>query len=368
MTIIEEFASIVEIRKGRKIYLRKVILNGCCNPSVVNKDVAAASTANTEPNIQIIFVHGICGTEQQFQLLLQSMDDQLSSSSSSSSSSQSSTAHSSTTIACWLYDQVGCGQSPTLPNYNDYTYEETQADLKALLLAEQQNQTMHQHFPTPCWTLPTIVVGHSYGPSLFIPLLSEDPNLLLLLPNIIGFILINTSVRCPHLPIADGGHYIMKLPIFLLQCIQSPLTDAFIHMAVHPHHTELRNIIRIASQKNNMFVAKYYHQNSKWMTVSQLQMAAGGRRSSTGSNNKKDLVPTLIIHGTNDGVTPIECGQYMYNQLLLIASSSDDNKNEQRNNTPPVTFIAIDEASHMVMIEQPHQTAQAILHFIKPLL
>ncbi len=350
----DEFASVVEIRKGRHIYLRKVVL-----------DVAGTVTATNiqQPTLlQMIFVHGICGTEQQFQLLLQSMHDQLLLKVIPSSSQTTAPL----TITCWLYDQIGCGQSPMLHNHDGYSYEETQADLEALLSAERNAMN---GFPTPSSTQQTIVVGHSYGPSVLVPLLSDSN----LLPNLIGFILINTSVRCQYLPIADGGHVIMRLPLFILQCLQKQLTEAFIGMAIHPKHTELQDVVRTASQKNYMSVAKAYHRHSKWMTMSQLQQTAGRN-----VNQPPHQLPILIIHGTSDGVTPIECGQYMYNQLLRVdrsyQSADDDNiKNDgpvrtTATSSSPVTFVTIDDASHMTMIEQPLETAQAIVSFIASLM
>ena len=366
MTFKEEFGSIVEIRSGRQIYLRKVVLT---NRPEDDTDGATTKTTiqNTErPNLQMIFVHGICGTELQFQSVLQSMHDQL----------LPVATGVSFTISCWLYDQVGCGQSPILSNYNDYRYEETQADLKALLMAEQN--PIHD-FPTPSSSLPTIVVGHSYGPSVFVPLLLSDLNLL---PNLIGVVLISTSVRCSHLPLADGGHVIMRLPTFVLQCLQSQLTEAFIRIAVHPKHTELHDIIRTASQQNNMFVAQSYHRSAKWMTMSQLHQTIDRSSHETPiaitapnvpQSPPQQALPTLIIHGTDDGVTPIECGQYMYNELLSFGRSSPDNDETTTTPflptppSPPVTFVAIDVASHMVMIEQPHETALAIVNFIQSL-
>jgi pimeloyl-ACP methyl ester carboxylesterase len=353
----EEFAKVVEIRNGRHIYLRKVVLDGVTgSPDSLG---ATTTTVTTErPNLQMIFVHGICGTEQQYQLVLQSMDDQLRVMEKESSSSFTTT--------CWLYDQVGCGQSPMLPNYDDYSNEENQADLKALLLAEQNQK--NDCFPTPSLKFPTILVGHSYGPSIFIPLLLSEPNLL---PILTGLILISTSVRCPSLPMADGGHVVMRLPIVVLQCLQSQLTESFITMAVHPKHTELQDIIRTASQKNNMFVAKSYHRHAKWMTMSQLLSTVWRSRTAPQRNqpSQSTPVPTVIIHGTDDGVTPIECGQYMYNELLSRDRSSPEhiNRNEASANSsisPPITFVPIDIASHMVPIEQPDATAQTILNFM----
>ena len=348
----DEFASVVEVRKGRYIYLRKVVL-----------DVDGTFTATNQQQstvLQMIFVHGICGTEQQFQLLLQSIHDQLLLKVVPSSSPETIPL----TISCWLYDQIGCGQSPMLHSHDDYSYKETQADLEALLSAEQNAMNA---FPAPSSTQRTIVVGHSYGPSVFVPLLSESN----LLPNLIGFVLINTSVRCQHLPIADGGHVIMRLPLLILQCLQKQLTEAFIGMAIHPKHTELQHVVRTASQKNNMSVAKAYHRHSKWMTMSQLQQTAGRN-----AHQPPHQVPILIIHGTSDGVTPIECGQYMYNQLLRADRShhsadddDDDVNNDVRATTSsPVTFVMIDEASHMTMIEQPQETARAIVSFIASLM
>jgi pimeloyl-ACP methyl ester carboxylesterase len=324
MVLIEEFAEVVEIRPGRRIFLRKVLL-GCSQPD---------SLSTSQKHIQMIFVHGLCGTEQQYQLLLDSLDKLMSSASSEFSKLNYC-------ASCFLYDSIGCGQSPPLYDWNAYSNEEMRADFEAIVTLKYLNETVS----APSLILPTILVGHSYAPSMFLPLVAARRDGTLLLPNLIGLIFINTAVRGLHFHIPDGGHAVMRLPVFILRCIQSSLTEGFIKIAIHPEHVDLRNEIRKQSQHNDMRVAQAYHRHMEWAHLSHLQNAIWR------SNDK--VLPTLTIHGAKDELTPVECAQYIHNHLLPTQKSD---------------LVIIDRACHLVMLEQPEQTAKAVLTFLEKLL
>jgi pimeloyl-ACP methyl ester carboxylesterase len=317
MVFIEEFADVVEIRPGRRIFLRKILMHGSgLDPS-----------RPTAIHVQLIFVHGLCGTELQYSLLLKSFHELL-------SSSNDKKYH----VSCILYDSIGCGQSPSLPEWDAYSNEECRADFEALFAL--QNVEGLTVAPSP--SLPTLLVGHSYAPSIFLPSLHGRNVEPFLLPNLAGIILINTALRDSQFNIPDGGHVIMRLPVFILNCIQSLLTEGFLNMAVHPDHVELRNEIRRLSQKNDMRVAQAYHRHMEWAHPFHLHKAIWRR--------KDVVVPTLVLHGANDGLTPVECAQHIHNQLLTTQKSD---------------LVIIDKASHLAMIEQPDQAAKALYDFME---
>ena len=291
MVFTEVFAKEVEIRPGRRLFVRKVSIG---------------SANSIHPTLQLICVHGTCGTERQYHLFLESLDRLL--------------GHKQQ-LCCLLFDSIGCGQSPSLKEWDAFGNLEVRADLEAII-QNHSNQT-----------LPTVLVGHSYAPSIFLPLLVEKPKLI---SNLSGCILICTAVRNEHLQHCDGGHPIMKLPVFMLRCLQKQLTEGFVQIAVHPDHVVLKDAVRSDSNANDIAVAKAYHRQIEFATEEHLNAIAH--------------VPTLILHGADDGVIPVQCGQHLKNSL------------------PKSELVVIDRASHLVMLEKPDHVAEEVFTFIKKLL
>jgi pimeloyl-ACP methyl ester carboxylesterase len=291
MVLSETFADLLEVRPVRRLFVREI---------VVGSDSSSSCTGN--PSLQMIFVHGTCGSERQFHRLLEKLDELL---------------HTSIQVKCLLYDKLGCGKSQIVEDWNAYSNEEDKKDLEALLQMKLDP------------LLDLVIVGHSYALSApILPLLRDH-----CFKKIVGCILIGTAVRSEHLPIRDGGHPIMALPTFLLQCLQKQLTNSFVDMAVYPDHVELMDAIRNESNSNNMMVAKAYHRKMKWATPNELSPIRD--------------IPVLIIHGTADGIVPVECAQFLSNCF----SSSQ--------------LVVIERASHLVMIEQPQLSADAVMKFLR---
>ncbi|GAX16864.1 abhydrolase domain-containing protein 8 [Fistulifera solaris] len=283
-------ACIQEIRPGRSVFVRQEYQE------------------NAEDNVelQLVFQHGTMATEQQYGLVLNTLKQRCGEYLSLKG------------VKFILYDCVGCGQSPSPADTRPSAFhnEELAKDFAAILDKFTDS------------TVPIIVIGHSYGPTIVLNTLRTNP-----LPNLRGLVLIGTSIRNPHLPHSDGGHPIMKLPLFMLRFLQRTMTDEFVKMSVHPDHTELREEVRKGSNRNDMALAKNYHRNMQWATVDDIQSIRN--------------VPALIIHGKDDGVLPLECGQHLADQL------------------PMATFVVVDSASHLVMLEQPEQVGEEILKFVK---
>ena len=291
MVFSEEFADEMEVRPGRRLFVRKVLIG---------------STESTKPAaLHLICAHGTCATEKQYQLLLEAIDPLVKFGK----------------ISCLLFDNIGCGQSPSLKDWKTYENNEIRADLEAVILNHADP------------SLPTVLIGHSYAPSIFLPLLKEKPKLI---PKLAACILMSTSVRQEHLTQRDGGHPIMRLPVAVLSCLQTQLTEAFLHIALHPDHVELKQAVRDDSNRNDMAVAKAYHRQMEWAKAEDLEGILH--------------VPTLIIHGADDGVIPVACGQHLQNTL------------------PKSELIVIDRARHLVMVEQPDQTAKEVYAFLEKLL
>ena len=106
-------------------------------------------------------------------------------------------------------------------------------------------------------------------------------------------------------------------------------------MGVHPDHTDLRQLVAKASNGNDMFVAKAYYRHSVWATTDDLVAV-------------KDL-PALIIHGSSDNIIPEKCGR-SFAQVL-----------------PSSEFVLVENASHLVMLEQPERVSIAFLAFLQKL-
>jgi pimeloyl-ACP methyl ester carboxylesterase len=292
MVFSETFAELVEVRRGRRLFVREIFIG--TDPS--------SSSIGKIPDLQLVCVHGTCGTERQFHLLLEKLDELI--------------INTGIQIKCLLYDKLGCGKSQIIDDWNAYSNEEDKKDLDALLQMKLDP------------LLDQVIIGHSYALSApILPLLRDN-----ILKKLVGCILIGTAVRSEHLKIQDGGHPIMALPIFLLQCLQKQLTNSFVHMAVHPDHVAIMDAIRNESNSNNMMVAKAYHRKMKWATPKELLPIRD--------------IPVLIMHGTADGIVPVECAQFLSN--CFSASQ----------------LVVIERASHLVMIEQPQLSADAVWKFL----
>ena len=332
MVLQEDFADIVEIRPGRHIFVRKVtIQRGVAERS------PASSITSTSSRLQVVLCHGTCASQEQYSLLLQSLAARF-------SGQHQPHGGSTTTLSCLLWDQVGCGQSPPLPKQHDrkgYSNESIQADLDALLRKFAENNDPRT---------PSVIVGHSYAASIFLPLLNASTTTTLL-PNLCGCILLGTGLRNAHLPLKDGGHSIMKWPVFVLRCWQRGLTESFLQAAVHPAHEHVKQAARADCNANDMAIAQCYHTQHHWADASELTRLV---------DQRQNKVQILLIHGAADGIIPIECAQKLHSQLLQQQASSDRIAISQ--------FEIIDKASHLVMLEQPEEVADHVCRFLMALL
>lgn len=290
MVLHEIGADLEEIRPGRILFVRRIFIG--------DPDQDAAYT--------LVFVHGICGSEIQFQSLMEHMDLSL------------SRVH--VKLSCLLFDSVGCGRSPIKKEWNSYQKSEVSLDLQEI---------MRKHLNK---SIPVILIGHSFGPSIFLSMISNDKSAT---NNLAGCIFLGSSLRFQENPQKDYGHPIMVMPLPFLKWMQNSLTKAFVEMAVHRDHRDLKKLINQESNKNNMFIAKAYHRQTIWATEEELTSV--------------QKLPALVVHGSTDGVIPLECAK----KLAALLPHSE--------------LVVVDNASHLVMIEKAAEVSDAILRFIQKL-
>lgn len=302
MVVSETFANVVEVRDGRRLFIRRVSIRPTVNGDSENE--------NTKSAVQVVAVHGTCATQQQYQPLLLALDQR-----------------GSISADFVLYDCFGLARSP-VDSYDKeaFTNEQHWKDLQAVT----------DRFTSP--EIPTVFMGHSYGPTHILNYIeSKQSSSSSSMPEVAGLILIATAIRCEHLTHADGGHPIFGLPLFLLRLLQSYMTDSFIQSAVHPDHVaEFRKQLRSENNQNDMAIARAYHTNMKWLTRDQISDAT-------------TRLPSLIVHGAHDQIISSACGEFLYSDVM------------QKNTSK---FVMVQKAGHQVMMEQPEEVAEAIDIFL----
>jgi pimeloyl-ACP methyl ester carboxylesterase len=406
MTMLEEQAQLETVRPGRSLFVRKVRVgnvtqtlgtNTNTNSTNTNTNMTNAAVAATPPDadvpittLQIVCVHGTCASEQQYHVMLEALHQiiigdtgGLTSTSDYDTNNNSSSDH-KVSIQCLLPDLVGCGQSPpatdsSLNKNKDmdsaYSNEEIMADLTAL---------METHVDP---NLPVVLMGHSYACNVILPmLLSAKEKAKKKYPNLTACIFLSSAVRCPENPNPDGGHWMLRssyVPDLLLNYLQPTMTNAFVEMAVHPDHTELRERVKTASNGNSMRTARAYHRNHKWYELDLVPGRAddddAASAAATATTDFLD-VPILVVHGAEDAIIPVAAGRSLATALSSPLSSEQQSESkaghsnsEQQSSaavaaaTGRVEFVTVERARHLVMMEQPDEVARAVWKFLRPL-
>ena len=283
MRIVKE--GIETIRPGRLLFFREF-------------------TLGTEaPTLNLVLVHGTCGSSWQYDQLLSTLDEE----------------H-NLAVHCYLYDAVGCGKSPVIPDVGAYHTDEQILDLKAILDTRIDSSR------------PTLILGHSYAPTIILRYLCQNKH-----PRIRACIFLSTAIQGGPLSLPNGGHPIFLLPVVFLKCLQPSLTKAFLQKAFDPStDSALVETSRIASNNNDMYMCKWYHKHHQFATL----------REAASIGN----LPILILHGTSDGIISMDGGQHLADWIGVRA-----------------TFKLIHKASHQVMQERPSEVAIEINAFVKRL-
>ena len=283
MKIIKE--GIETIRPGRCLFFREL------------------SLGTEAPTLNIVLVHGTCASSSQYDQLLRALDEE---------------HH--LAVHCYLYDAVGCGRSPVLPDFGAYHTNEQILDLKAILDTRIDSSRA------------TLILGHSYAPTIILRYLCQKEN-----PHIYACIFLSTAIQGGPLSLPNRGHPIFLLPVVFLKCLQPSLTNAFLKKAFDPStDPALIETSRIASNNNDMYMCKGYHKHHHFASLR--EAAAIGN------------LPVLILHGASDAIISMEGGQHLADWIGVRA-----------------TFKLIHNASHQVMQERPSEVAFEIKAFLKRL-
>lgn len=296
-------ASLETLRPNRNLFVREWILG-----VDENEDLKETSI-----DLQLMLVHGSCATEQQFHLMLLSLEAKV------------QATFGDAAVRCFMFDAVGCAKSPVLPNFEDYNAHNMMEDIQAVV----------QKFLDAA--VPLVWVGHSYGSSLILRLLaSKRSELEAYKPR--GLILLGTAVRpVPNDPsfLPDGGLAVFILPVFILELLQYFMTLHFTKLAIHPKHTWLRQACLAGSNANSCFMIRSFYRQTIWATMDDVVQVA------------TPSVPVLAIHGADDGILPLKYAQQLVNAV------------------PNGELRVVDEASHLVMMERADDVATTVLDYLQ---
>lgn len=408
--VYEEMAGLVEVRPGRHLFCRHWVLG--CNEGTdigvdkkeIHHNAATTTTAdqiNTK-NVHLVCIHGTAASHGQYLSVLEALESKLDSSKQ-------------LIVQAWLYDAVGCGESPkpteipsslpsssTARSSSPYSDEEQVLDLDAFLHKLVWKTPHHQ-------TRRIFFLAHSYGPNWVYKWMiyhqnqnkTSDPKDLpvqssssssssippvSLLSQVEGLVLISTGVKDSTLLVRGGPPIFRYCPLWVLRCSQPLLTNMFLKMglaqATHRSQPELVTSARNSNNNNDMEIVCHYYNAHDWLSQTDLSKfydefvlvpPAGSSNSSS-----RIKVKVLVIHGVEDRIIPIEKGQVVANILMVPVedyannnNNDEDNKNlvvgqshSNVNNNNNKGLVIVPDASHSVMQEQPEIVSDNILQFI----
>lgn len=317
--ITNELSEIIEYRKGRKIHQRTITLS----PSFItsNKDtennLRRASTL-----IQILYVHGLCAGSFQYNSLVDAIGNQL--------LQQQTDVENNMLLGIQntLFDALGFGGSSSHDplDWNAYSEEESAKDLKYI-------------FQCLAHKGPTYIIAHSYGVSqvlrLICELSSSNNNNKTSLDNLSGIICLSGAIMGGVKPdiCINRGLPIFGLPVFALKLLQPELSAKFVQQAYYPSSpTKLKDSAWEYHSNSNMNIIKAYHRQTNWATIYDAALV---------------MVKSLVIHGEDDLVVPLQCGKHLATSLI--------NSN----------FVVVPETRHQVFEEKPEFVAKKIIAFIE---
>lgn len=377
----EVFAGLKEVRPGRTLFVREWILGA---PSSSKED-------HHEVDLDLVCVHGSCATEAQFHEMCRELCDQiLTARAATSNQAQEQTTRSSSKkqplIRCILYDMLGCGQSPVVQNWDAYAPDELEQDLGAIVQLYARDPISKSS--SAASSVPLYFCSHSYGPHIVLSWLKKQQDkeqeeigthsnnntkdsaasIASVSRRVHGFIFLGTCVEPPY---AEGGHMIFRLPLWVLRCIQSYLTRAFVEKSIHPSNHSLRKFCLSNNDKNDMFMVQAFYRQTKWMTPDDFQKSIIGpvilgHDKGVGELDQNDNARwksrrMLAIHGVEDGILSVESGQYMVNFLKSQSQRHEDGTKDYLE----IKFVTIEKASHLVHLEKAREVAMHIHQFLQ---
>lgn len=234
-----EVKKVMEIRSGRNLMCRKITMDG--TPSDGN-------------HITILFVHGSCAASNQFDGLLECL----------SKINSTPGTKSAKTIDCFLYDQLGCGDSRHRPDdWCAFSAAEHNDDLHTIVtsIIDYANHKDSKFY----------IAAHSYGVSQTIKLLqSLDQEKS---SRVEGAILMSGGLKGSSSNLTkDGGHWIFQvMPMFMLRFMQAGLSQSFVDAAIHPSKSKLKEAALENSNRNDMAMCKAFYRQQQYATSEEAQ-------------------------------------------------------------------------------------------------
>jgi len=244
-------------------------------------------------DVVVVMLHGACARGDQFADLLAGLAPHCS-------------------VA--TYDRVGCGKSPKPTEWDQYASERLVDEAVAFCKLFGGKRT--------------VLVGHSYGTLLAFQVhqrLKEDTSV-----HVERLVLLGSALSAA----SRAAMAVFYLPEFLLSRMQPAMTDGFIAAAFHPSApSELVERERGFANANPMGMCKAFYRQLRWELQ---EAAAGGER-----------VPVLLVHGREDGLTPLSGAEALESYLKETGWQS--------------RLVTVDEASHQVTQEKPGE----VVHVVK---
>lgn len=203
------------------------------------------------------------------------------------------------------FDLLGHGRSPKPKN--GYGFNALLADVVAVFEHHKGRKN--------------IIIGHSYGVAFALHLAALKPD------DIQKLVLIGANAPRPS---TMSG--IWKLPAFVLEWMRPIFSNGFVKGAFHPEtNQEFIKKEQSISDKNPMYMMK---------------QLINGIKESPELNICEIKIPTLVINGKADGLTPVSGAKELVTLL------------------PNAEMIVVEKASHLVMMEQPETVNEIISNFI----
>ena len=308
----ELVAGLIEVRGGRLLF---------CRHRTVSSSVAVCSVTKDNLNLALVCLHGTAANHRQFLPFIDALEALVLS------------AIDGVTLDCWMYDAVGCGDSPLLDDDDAYSDSEQINDLRALLQKQVQKEYTK-----------IFLLGHSYAPNLIYKFILQQKDFMTSQAQeveISGVVIVCSGLHNEQLQMQKGGPTLFKAPLWLLNCLQPLLTKLFLRIGFSEKtHSEKPDIIKEAehaNNKNDMKVVRLYYHAHDWLQdIAPVQNCY--------QESGASLAP-LILHGIEDQIIPISCGQELANRW----------------NVP---LVSIPDAGHMLLIEQPTVVARHVFDYI----
>ncbi len=238
-----EVKGLKEVRPGRKLMCRKVTFVQDHN----NENDHDVQTKT------LLFIHGSCAASAQYDSLLEHL-------------AMKQSEEKKTKFVCYLYDQLGCGESIHPPN-DWYAYSSSELGQDLLSITESIIDSINETNSS------LYIVGHSHGVSQSIKLINaiedkEQSNGSNSISNKIdGTILIGGGLKDSQCDVVnDGGHWIFTyMPIFLLNRMQPSLSEGFVNAAFHPSTSDkMKEAALVQSNCNDMAMCKAFYRQQQY--------------------------------------------------------------------------------------------------------